>query len=359
VITSANSAPVAAAEAVATTVECTGPTGGAVTLDGGGSTDPDSTPGTADDIARYDWYENFGQATERLLGSGTPLSVDLPLGVHTITLKVTDHDGLSDTDSLVVTVQDTVPPTLSVLASPSVLWPANHDLVPIAVSWLAQDACAGGQVSVVLVSATSSEPDDAAGNDDGATGGDVQGTDPGTADTNVLLRAERQGKGPGRVYTLTYRATDGGGNSTTANGVVTVPHDQGHGPEPLLMQLEPIAPGTSAQRVFWPAIAEATGYDVIRGTLRQVRLDNATINLGTVSVLARNTSLTSVSEASSTTVPEVGEAFFYLVQERTAERATGWGSEPAPWPRVPGSCDGGCPSVTEGTPGGGDRPARR
>jgi hypothetical protein len=359
VITSANAAPVAAAGAVATTVECTGASAGTVTLDGGASTDPDSSPGTADDIARYDWYEHYGEATERLLGSGTPLSVDLPLGAHTITLKVTDHDGLSDTDSIVVTVQDTVPPTLSVLTDPSVLWPANHDLVPIAVSWQAQDACAGGSVTVVLVSATSSEPDDAAGNDDGATGGDVQGADAGTADTSVLLRAERQGRGPGRVYTLLYRATDPSGNTTTSPGVVTVPHDQGQGPEPLLMHLESVTPGTAAQRIFWPAIAGATGYDVIRGTLRQVRLENGTINLGAVSVLARNTTLTSVSEPSSTPVPEVGETFFYLVQERTADRATGWGSEPAPWPRAPGSCEGGCPSVTGSTVAGGEGPARR
>ena len=39
---------------------------------------------------------------------------------------------------------------------------------------------------------------------------------------------------------------------------------------------------------------------------------------------------------------------------------TGWGSEPAPWPREPGSCDGGCPGQADAAPGtGGDRPARR
>jgi hypothetical protein len=360
VISSLNDPPVAAARAAATTVECTGPDGGHVALDGSASTDPDSTPGTADDIARYDWYEDYGAASERLLGSGAHLEVDLPLGAHAITLKVTDLAGLNDTDAIVVTVQDTVPPTLSVATDPSVLWPANHDLVPVGVTWLAQDACAGSAVSVALVSVTSSEPDDATGNDDGATSHDVQGADVGTPDTSVSLRAERLGKGPGRVYELLYRATDGSGNATTAVGVVTVPHDQGHGPEPLLMRLEPLATGSAAQRISWPAIQGATGYDVIRGVLSQVRRDNEVTNLGTVAVLARNTALTSLSESMTAPIPPVGETFFYLIQERTADRgATGWGSEPAPWPRAPGACEGGCPSVTEGTVGGGDRPARR
>ena len=31
----------------------------------------------------------------------------------------------------------------------------------------------------------------------------------------------------GRVYTVTYTVTDVAGNSTSASGTVTVPHDQG------------------------------------------------------------------------------------------------------------------------------------
>jgi hypothetical protein len=440
------SAPKAVATA-APVVECTGPDGGAVTFDGSGSTDADSTPGTQDGIAAYDWLEDFGQAGERLLGSGAVLTTTLPLGGHAVTLRVTDQTGKIDTTVLTVTVQDTTgpalqcpavataectgaggayvggltataadlcggtvtivndqvanggadasgpyalgttsvgflatdargntatcsagatvrdtqPPTLRVLTSPASLWPANHDLVPIEVTLAAQDVCMGNNVRVELLSATSSEADDSGGFQDGATNGDIQGADLGTADGSLLLRAERDGKGPGRVYTLTYRASDTSGNATTALGVVTVPHDQGQGPEPLLLRLEALAAGTTAQRIFWPALNDAIGYDVIRGTLSQVRRANGVTNLGPVAVLARNTALTTVSEPLTTTVPPVGDAFFYLVQERTAERgATGWGSEPAPWPRQPESCEGGCPSVTEGTAaGGGDRPVRR
>jgi hypothetical protein len=289
------------------------------------------------------------------------LNVTLPLGPHSITLRVTDVAGESDTDTVEVTVRDTQPPTLGVLAEPSELWPPNHDLVAVETSLIAQDLCDSSAVRVELVSVTSSEPDDAAGPQDGATAQDIQQAAIGTADASMLLRAEREGKGPGRVYELIYRATDGAGNTATASGVVTVPHDQGQGPEPVLMRLEPLADGSGAQRIYWPAIHDATGYDVIRGTLSEVRRENGVTHLGAVAVLARNTTVTTVSEPLTAPIPPVGEAFFYQVQERIADRATGWGSEPAPWPRQPDSCDGGCPSVTNGSVGtGGDqRPARR
>jgi hypothetical protein len=39
------------------------------------------------------------------------------------------------------------------------------------------------------------------------------------------LRAERDGAGTGRVYTITYRVTDESGNSAIASAAVIVPHD--------------------------------------------------------------------------------------------------------------------------------------
>jgi hypothetical protein len=77
-----------------------------------------------------------------------------------------------------------------------------------------------------LQSVASSEPDDAPGGGDGATTGDVQGADVGTADVDVLLRAERDGRGPGRTYSARYRATDASGNVGTGVGTVAVPHDR-------------------------------------------------------------------------------------------------------------------------------------
>jgi hypothetical protein len=91
----------------------------------------------------------------------------------------------------------TAPPTVT--ASPSCLWPPNHKLVPVDVSFTLPDPWAGATVE--LVSVTSSDPDE------GRHGGpDIQGANLGTADTSLLLRAEGDGGGT-RVYTLTYRVT--------------------------------------------------------------------------------------------------------------------------------------------------------
>ena len=88
------------------TIECTANEGTAVRLDGSGSTDPDN------DIVLYEWFLDFGLATETLLGEGVQLDTTLPLGVHTVTLRVTDSEGATATDEVVVTIQDTLPPTI-------------------------------------------------------------------------------------------------------------------------------------------------------------------------------------------------------------------------------------------------------
>jgi hypothetical protein len=83
---------------------------------------------------------------------------------------------------------------------------------------------------VTLLAAESSEPDDAPDLGDGKTTDDIQDAALGTADPEVLLRAERSGNGPGRRYTLTYAARDASGNGTSAIVTVEVPHDLGDGP---------------------------------------------------------------------------------------------------------------------------------
>jgi predicted heme/steroid binding protein len=77
----------------------------------------------------------------------------------------------------------------------------------------------------VLLSVTSNEPDNGLG--DGDKPNDIQGAEFNTSDCAFQLRAERSGGGNGRVYTVTYRATDVSGNSATAQATVTVPHNAG------------------------------------------------------------------------------------------------------------------------------------
>jgi hypothetical protein len=115
----------------------------------------------------------------------------------------------------------------------------------------------------------------------------------------------------------------------------------------LLMQIEPANEDVpvGAVRIAWPAMAGALGYDVIRGDLSAVRRTEGVTDLGPVSILARTTPATTVSEPNDAPSPAIGSGFFYLIQHQTTSGAGGWGSEPAPLPRVPGSCDGGCPDT--------------
>ncbi|HUD72876.1 MAG TPA: hypothetical protein VMQ62_13030, partial [Dongiaceae bacterium] len=292
---------------------------------------------------------------DRTAGGGDA-SGAYPLGGTSVVFTADDGRGHSATCSTAVSVVDTQPPTLSLITDPATLWPPNHGMVPVNVQFAAQDTCGAG-VRVELVSVTSSEPDDAQGGDDGQTSGDIQNAEPGTADATIDLRAERAGKSSGRTYTLTYRAVDLAGHVTTALGIVTVPHDQGQGPEPLQMRLEPAGTQHEA-RLFWPAVSGATAYDVIRGDLAALRAAGGVLHLGTVAVLARGTTATSAIEPATipsalpgapplSATPPVGGGFFYLIQQTTDRGAVGYGTESAPWPRVPDACDGGCPGTTE------------
>ena len=111
---------------------------------------------------------------------------------------------------------DTTSPTCTASASPGTLWPPNNKFVPVTLS--AQVADSGsGPAGYQLVSVTTSE---------GHASNETRGFAQGTPDTAGELRAARFGSGPGRVYTLTYRATDHAGNTATCTAMVTVPHDQ-------------------------------------------------------------------------------------------------------------------------------------
>jgi hypothetical protein len=102
--------------------------------------------------------------------------------------------------------------------SPTVLAPVNHQLVEIAPILAVSDG-ADSRPRVTLLSVTTSEPEDGQGS--GNTTGDIVTTEDG----RIFLRAERSGTGNDRTYTITYRAMDASGKSTTASADVLVSHD--------------------------------------------------------------------------------------------------------------------------------------
>jgi|GEM_PF-1282592 len=208
-----NHPPVANAGA-SQTLGCTGQNGTTVTLNGSASSDPDG------DALTYLWKDLTGNT----VGTTAIVQLTRPSGTYTFTLTVTDPGGLSSSASTQLTIQDTTAPGLSVSLSPNSLWPPNHKLVPISAMVSASDACSANP-AVRLVSIVSNEPDEDTG--DGDQPYDIQsingGTVPfGTDVRSFQLRAERSGSGTGRIYTVTYSATDAAGNSTSASAVVVV-----------------------------------------------------------------------------------------------------------------------------------------
>lgn len=114
------------------TVECAGATT-PVNLDGSASTAGSGT------INSYSWAEG---ATS--LGTGATLTVNLPTGTHTITLTVTDTGGGSDTDDVVITVQDTLAPDITCPADVVVSLPINSNATSMVVNYpdvTATDSC--------------------------------------------------------------------------------------------------------------------------------------------------------------------------------------------------------------------------
>jgi hypothetical protein len=206
-------------------------------------------------------------------------------------------------------------------------------MVDVAVPVLATDAC--GTPSLALTSITSSEGDDASGSGDGNTPNDVQDALIGTPDFNFQLRAERDGNGEGRIYEVTYAATDSSGNRSTTNSLVFVPHDQGGQTEPIDLSAEERAEGTNLR---WDPVPGTVTYKVIRGKVGNLREAGDFIDLGTVSCVTSG-SVDLATERLDTENPSIGEVFFYMVSYNDG-RESGYGSDTAAKPRI--KTTGGC-----------------
>jgi hypothetical protein len=89
--------------------------GATVTLDGSGSSDTDSTPGTTDDINDFNWYEldPCDPNADVFLGSGRIIDCNLSMGEHIIVLDVIDKAGAFDSNEVIIIVQDTTPPVFT------------------------------------------------------------------------------------------------------------------------------------------------------------------------------------------------------------------------------------------------------
>ena len=211
-----NSAPIANA-GEDQTVEASSHEGALVTLDGSGSSDPDSSPGTNDDIVSFDWYID-----DMLIDSGEIINtVFSELDSYTATLVVKDSYGETDEDVVIITVEDTNAPVInSISADPNILWSPNHKMVKITVTIDCEDNYDPEPVCKIT-EVTCNEQVNGPG--DGNTEPDWEIT----GDLTVNLRSERAGSKDDRIYTIHIECTDASGNTSTAIVEVIVPHDKG------------------------------------------------------------------------------------------------------------------------------------
>lgn len=147
-----------------------------------------------------------------------PLAAPYPVGTTTIVWTATDASGNSASDTQTITVAAPVPVISGASATPPVLWPPNHSMQDVAVSYTVTGGCGGATCTITSV--VSDEPIDGLGDGDMAPDWEI------VDEHHVRLRAERAGGGDGRVYTITITCGDSGGNTATTTVTVTVPKSQ-------------------------------------------------------------------------------------------------------------------------------------
>jgi hypothetical protein len=179
--------------------------------------------GTATDICStrfsFTWSENDTVIATETNATDTTLTYLFSSGIHIVTLNATDMADNTGSANVTVTVIDTTPPEINVTATPSALWPPNHKYAEVKISLTVYDN-ADPSPTIAFVSFASNEPDNGKG--DGNTTNDIVVVN----DFTFNLRAERSGTNSGRIYTITYSATDASGNYATASVTVQVPHSQ-------------------------------------------------------------------------------------------------------------------------------------
>ncbi len=112
---------------------------------------------------------------------------------------------------------DTTPPNITVSLAPNSIWPPNGSMHAITANISVHDNV-DANPTVKLISNTCNEE---------LGLGDVSGANVGADSRTFSLRATRLGSDKvGRIYTVTYSATDSSGNTAVATATVTVPHDQ-------------------------------------------------------------------------------------------------------------------------------------
>ncbi len=220
VVKNEDHAPLANAGGISVANEAT-----VVTLNGNGSSDPDG------DTLSYSWQQVpaplVPMVTLSNANTATPSFTAPFVNAAGLTLKfrltVNDGYGGTSTDTATVTVVNTNDaPTLSnPQASLGSLWAPDHRLVKVSILGVVDP---NNNATITITGVTQDEATNGLGDGDTAIDAIIN------ADGTVMLRAERSGKGNGRVYHIHFTASDPESQAlgTSVSGIVkvSVPHSK-------------------------------------------------------------------------------------------------------------------------------------
>jgi hypothetical protein len=205
-----------------------------IRLDGTASSDPDG------DLLTFTWSQLSGPSvTLSDIHSATPTFVSPQVSSSTrLTFQLVVDDSFGGTASADVHITllpiDAPPVCTHARAHPALLWPPDHKLEEVTIKGVTDPD--DQKVKLTVTQVTQDEPQGCTArrrgryydkDDDEAHG--CRHTTPDAImhrHGHVLIRAERRDHGNGRVYQITFQATDGQGGQCTGRVRVCVPHDR-------------------------------------------------------------------------------------------------------------------------------------
>lgn len=134
-------------------------------------------------------------------------------GTYTVTYTATNGFFTTSVDRTVVVADGTAPSIQGFSLTPSSIWPPNHKMIDVTLTYIVSDA---SHTAECTPSVTSSEAPNATGS--GHTAADTRVIDA----TRVQVRSERSGETRDRVYTVTLTCGDAAGNTATETRQVRV-----------------------------------------------------------------------------------------------------------------------------------------
>jgi virginiamycin B lyase len=148
----------------------------------------------------------------------TPTTLTADTAPTTLTCSATNGAGLSRSVPVTIQIDKTPPDIFGMPDAKCSLWPPNRKFVQVG-DIRANDGLSGLGLDSLIVRSTSNEGSD-------PNHPDVLITPDGSGGFIVQLRAERNGNGKGRVYSVTASAADLAGNTATLSATCVVPLNQ-------------------------------------------------------------------------------------------------------------------------------------